>query len=171
MAMQILADNAFSMNAFPLNNELLNIVQIERRGFDLYGEHEDPQIHKAILNIQKGVLDQVLSPWVLYRVTDTNLYGSQYDIYELFDDLTDSIFKDDLNLNVTSVRKNLQTTYVRRLIQILGQDYFDEIATSAAYDSLRKIEKMMKKSSRDPGTKIHRNTILWIIDSGLNRAS
>ena len=171
MAMQILADNAFSMNAFPLNNELLNIVQIERRGFDLYGEHEDPQIHKAILNIQKGVLDQVLSPWVLYRVTDTNLYGSQYDIYELFDDLTDSIFKDDLNLNVTSVRKNLQTTYVRRLIQILGQDYFDEIATSAAYDSLRKIEKMMKKNSRDPGTKIHRNTILWIIDSGLNRAS
>ena len=171
MAMQILADNAFSMNAFPLNNELLNIVQIERRGFDLYGEHEDPQIHKAILNIQKRVLDQVLSPWVLYRVTDTNLYGSQYDIYELFDDLTDSIFKDDLNLNVTSVRKNLQTTYVRRLMQILSQDYFDEIATSAAYDSLRKIEKMMKKNSRDPGTKIHRNTILWIIDSGLNRAS
>ena len=171
MAMQVLADNAFSMNAFPLNNELLNIVQIERRGFDLYGEHEDPQIHKAILNIQKGVLDQVLSPWVLYRVTDTNLYGSQYDIYELFDDLTDSIFKDDLNLNVTSVRKNLQITYVRRLMQILSQDYFDEIATSAAYDSLRKIEKMMKKSSRDPGTKIHRNTILWIIDSGLNRAS
>ena len=99
------------------------------------------------------------------------MYGSQYDIYELFDDLTDSIFKDDLNLNVTSVRKNLQTTYVRRLIQILGQDYFDEIATSAAYDSLRKIEKMMKKNSKYPGTKIHRNTILWIIDSGLNRAS
>ena len=171
MAMQVLVDNAFSMNAFPLNNELLNIVQVQRRGFDLYSEHEDPQIHKAILNIQKGVLDQVLSPWVLYRVTDTNLYGSQYNIYELFDDLTDSIFKDDLNLNVTSVRKNLQITYVRRLIQILGQDYFDEIATSAAYDSLRKIEKMMKKSSRDPGTKIHRNIILWIIDSGLNRAN
>jgi len=171
MAMQVLVDNAFSMNAFPINTELLNIVQIERRGFDLYGEHEDPQIHKAILNIQKGVLDQVLSPWVLYRVTDTNLYGSQYDIYELFDDLTNSIFKDDLNLKVTSVRKNLQTTYVRRLMQILSQDYFDEIATSAAYDSLRKIEKMMKKSSRDPGTKIHRNTILWIIDSGLNRAN
>jgi hypothetical protein len=56
-------------------------------------------------------------------------------------------------------------------MQILSQDYFDEIATSAAYDSLRKIEKMMKKNSRDPGTKIHRNTILWIIDSGLNRAS
>ena len=170
-AMQVLSKHAFSMNAFPVNNELLNLVQIERRGFDLYGEHEDPQVHKAILNIQKGVLDQLLSPWVLYRITDTNLYGSDYDIYTLFNDLTSSIFKEDLNLNVSSLRKNIQTTYVRRLITILGQDYYDEIATAAAYDSLRNIEKMMKKTSMDQGTKIHRKTILWIIDSGLNRAN
>jgi len=169
--MQVLSKHAFSMNAFPINNELLNLVQIERRGFDLYGEHEDPQVHKAILNIQKGVLDQLLSPWVLYRITDTNLYGSEYDIYTLFNDLTSSIFNEDLNLNVSSLRKNIQTTYVRRLITILGQDYYDEIATAAAYDSLRKIEKMMKKTSKDQGTKIHRKTILWIIDSGLNRAN
>ena len=82
-----------------------------------------------------------------------------------------SIFEEDINFQVNSRRKNLQITYVRRLINILAQDFYDARTTAAAYDSLRKIEKMMKKNSRDPGTKIHRNTILWIIDSALNRAT
>ena len=170
-AMRVLADHAFSVNAFPINGELLNLLQIERRGFDLYGEHEDPQVHKAILNIQNKVFDQLLSPWVTYRITDTTLYGNDYEIYEFFNDLNNSIFEEDLNFEVSYVRKNLQTTYVRRLIKILAADYYDEITTAAAYDSLRKIEKMMKKNSRDPGTKAHRSLILWIIDSGLNRAN
>ena len=170
-AMRVLADHAFSVNAFPINGELLNLLQIERRGFDLYGEHEDPQVHKAILNIQNKVFDQLLSPWVTYRITDTTLYGNDYEIYEFFNDLNNSIFEEDLNFEVSYVRKNLQTTYVRRLINILAADYYDEITTAAAYDSLRKIEKMMKKNSRDPGTKAHRSLILWIIDSGLNRAN
>ena len=170
-AMRVLEEHAFSVNAFPVNKELINLIQIERRGFDLYGEHEDPQIHKAILKIQIRILDQLLNPWVTYRVIDSGLYGNEYNIYELFNDLTASIFEEDLNFQVNSMRKNLQITYVRRLINILAQDFYDEITTAAAYDSLRKIEKMMKKNSRDPGTKIHRNTILWIIDSALNRAT
>jgi hypothetical protein len=170
-AMRVLKEHAFSVNAFPVNKELLNLIQIERRGFDLYGEHEDPQIHKAILKIQIRILDQLLNPWVTYRVIDSGLYGNDYNIYELFNDLTASIFEEDINFQVNSMRKNLQITYVRRLINILAQDFYDEITTAAAYDSLRKIEKMMKKNSRDPGTKIHRNTILWIIDSALNRAT
>jgi len=170
-AMKVLADHAFSVNAFPINSELLNLLQIERRGFDLYGEHEDPQVHKAILNIQSKIFDQLLSPWVTYRITDSSLYGNDYEIYEFFNDLTLSIFQEDLNLEVSYTRKNLQTTYVRRLISILAADYYDEITTAAAYDSLRKIEKMMKKNSRYPGTKVHRSLILWIIDSGLNRAN
>ena len=170
-AMKVLTDHAFSVNAFPINSELLNLLQIERRGFDLYGEHEDPQVHKAILNIQNKVLDQLLSPWVTYRITDTTLYGNDYEIYNLFEDLTNSIFDEDINLEVSYMRKNLQTTYVRRLINILAEDYYDEITTAAAYGSLRKIEKLMKKNSRDAGTKVHRSLILWIIDSGLNRAN
>ena len=117
------------------------------------------------------VLDQLLSPWVTYRITDTTLYGNDYEIYNLFEDLTNSIFDEDLNLEVSYMRKNLQTTYVRRLIKILAEDYYDEITTAAAYGSLRKIEKLMKKNSRDAGTKVHRSLILWIIDSGLNRAN
>ena len=170
-AMRVLSDHAFSVNAFPINKELLNLVQVERRGFDLYEEHEDPQVHKAILSIQNRILDQLLSPWVTYRITDTSLYGNKYEIYEFMDDLTAAIFEEDLNLEVSYVRKNLQVAYVRRLIGILATDYYDEITTAAAYDSLRKIEKMIKRNAKDAGTKAHRSLLLWLIDSGLNRAS
>ena len=139
--------------------------------FDLRGEHEDPQMHKIILGIQNKVLDHILNAWTLSRITDTQLYGNDYSVYEVIDDLTEAIFLEDINSEVSSIRRNLQTAYVRRLIGILGQDYYDEFATAAAYKSLRDIEKLMKKSSSHEPTKAHRKLIHWIIDSNLNRAN
>jgi len=169
-AMSVLSKHAFSSEAFPVNASLLTKVQLERRMFDLEGEHEDPQIHKIILGIQNKVLDHILSAWTLSRITDTQLYGNDYNVYEVIDDLTEAIFLEDMNSEVSSIRRNLQTSYVRRLIGILAADYYDEFATAAAYNSLRDIEKLMKKSSSHEPTKAHRKLIHWIIDSGLNRA-
>ena len=169
-AMEALAEYSFSPNAFEINEELLAISQIERRG-SFIDEYRDYEIHKSILNIQNGVLNHILNAWVLARISDSSLYGNQYSVYEVLDDLTTSIFEEDLNTEVSSIRRNLQTTYVRRLITILGQDYYDEFATAAAYNSLRDIEKMMKRSSSHKPTQAHRKLIHWIIDSGLNRAN
>ena len=170
-AMSVLSKHAFSSEAFPINASLLSKVQLERRMFDLRGEHEDPQMHKIILGIQNKVLDHILSAWTLSRITDTQLYGNDYSVYEVIDDLTEAIFLEDMNSEVSSIRRNLQTSYVRRLIGILAADYYDEFATAAAYNSLRDIEKLMKKSSSHEPTKAHRRLIHWIIDSGLNRAN
>ena len=169
-AMSVLSQHAFSSEAFPINSSLLSKVQLERRMFDLRGEHEDPQMHKTILGIQNKVLDHILNAWTLSRITDTQLYGNDYSVYEVIDDLTEAIFIEDINSEVSSIRRNLQTSYVRRLIGILAADYYDEFATAAAYSSLRDIEKLMKKSSSHEPTKAHRKLIYWIIDSGLNRA-
>ena len=169
-AMSVLSQHAFSSEAFPINSSLLSKVQLERRMFDLRGEHEDPQMHKTILGIQNKVLDHILNAWTLSRITDTQLYGNDYSVYEVIDDLTEAIFIEDINSEVSSIRRNLQTSYVRRLIGILAADYYDEFATAAAYSSLRDIEKLMKKSSSHGPTKAHRKLISWIIDSGLNRA-
>ena len=169
-AMEALNKYAFSSKAFPINPELLQVVQVERRMFDLYGEHEDPQMHKMILGIQNRVLDHVLSPWTLYRISDTELYGNDYSVNEVLDDLTKSIFTGDMNNEVSSIRRNLQTAYVRRLFGILGQDYYDELATAAVYNSLREIQKIARKSSNDVPTKSHRKLISWIIKSGLDGA-
>ncbi len=170
-AMSVLSKHAFSSEAFPINASLLSKVQVERRMFDLGGEHEDPQMHKIVLGIQNKVLDHILSAWTLSRITDTQLYGNDYSVYEVIDDLTEAIFLEDMNSEVSSIRRNLQTSYVRRLIDILAADYYDEFATAAAYSSLRDIEKLMKKSSSHKPTKAHRRLIHWIIDSGLNRAN
>tara|TARA_B100001758_G_scaffold15281_1_gene10963 strand:- start:5692 stop:8184 length:2493 start_codon:yes stop_codon:yes gene_type:complete len=169
-AMSVLSQYAFSSEAFPINSELLSKVQLERRMFDLRGEHEDPQIHKIILSIQNKILDHILNAWTLSRITDTQLYGNDYSVYEVIDDLTEAIFMEDMNSEVSSVRRNLQTSYVRRLIGILAQDYYDEFATAAAYNSLRDIQKIVRKSSNDVPTKSHRKLIAWIIESGLDRA-
>ena len=169
-AMSVLSQYAFSSEAFPINSELLSKVQLERRMFDLRGEHEDPQMHKIILSIQNKVLDHILNAWTLSRITDTQLYGNDYSVYEVIDDLTEAIFMEDMNSEVSSVRRNLQTSYVRRLIGILAQDYYDEFATAAAYNSLRDIQKIVRKSSNDVPTKSHRKLIAWIIESGLDRA-
>ncbi len=170
-AMEALNKYAFSVEAFPINPDLLQVVQVERRMFDLYGEHEDPQMHKIILGIQNRVLDHVLSPWTLYRISDTELYGNDYSVNEVLNDLTKSIFTGDVDNSVSSIRRNLQTSYVRRLFSILGQDYYDELATAAVYSSLRDIQKVVRKSSNDPATKSHRKLIAWIIESGLDRAN
>ena len=89
---------------------------------------------------------------------------------KLIGDLTDSIFVGDQNNEISSLRRNLQTSYVRRLISILGQDYYDEFATAAAYDSLRKIQKIVRKSSNDEATRSQK-LVGWIIESGLDRAN
>ena len=170
-AMKSLNKFAFAPEAFPINSELLEMVQVERRMFELYGEHEDPQMHKIILGIQNRVLDHVLSAWTLARISDTELYGNDYSVYEVMDDLTESIFTGDSNNEVNSIRRNLQTAFVRRLIDILAQNYYDEFATAAAYNSLRKIQKIVKKSSTHLPTKSHRKLISWIIESGLDRAN
>ncbi len=170
-AMSVLSKHAFSTEAFPINTTLLSKVQVERRMFDLRGEHEDPQMHKIILGIQNKVLDHILNGWTLSRITDTQLYGNDYSVYEVIDDLTEAIFLEDMNSEVSSIRRNLQTSYVRRLIDILAADYYDEFATAAAYNSLRDIEKLVKKSSSHGPTKAHRKLILWIIDSGLDGAN
>tara|TARA_Y100000591_G_scaffold329622_2_gene358579 strand:+ start:1625 stop:4117 length:2493 start_codon:yes stop_codon:yes gene_type:complete len=170
-AMEALNKYAFSVEAFPINPDLLQVVQVERRMFDLYDEHEDPQMHKTVLGIQNRVLDHILSPWTLYRISDTELYGNDYSVNEVLNDLTKSIFTGDIDNSVSSIRRNIQTSYVRRLFSILAQDYYDELATAAVYSSLRDIQKIVRKPSNDPATRSHRKFIAWIIESGLDNAN
>ena len=97
--------------------------------------------------------------------------NNDYSVNEVLDDMTKAIFVGDENNKVSSVRRNLQTSYVRRLINLLAQDYYDELATAAAYDSLRQIQKLVRKTSTDIPTRSHRKLISWIIESGLDRAN
>ena len=170
-AMAALTEHAFSTEAFPINPKLLRLVQVERRDQDLWGEQEDPQIHKLILSMQTRVLNHLLNAKTLYRLSDTGLYGNTYSVDEMMEDLTKAVFSGDPRNQVSTIRRNLQVNYVRRLIEIMSQDYYDELATSAVYNSLRDIQKISRKSSSHPPTKSHRKYLNWIISSALDLAN
>ena len=170
-AMAALTEHAFSTEAFPINPKLLRLVQVERRDQDLWGEQEDPQIHKLILSMQTRVLNHLLNAKTLYRLSDTGLYGNAYSVDEMIGDLTKAIFSGDPKNQVSTIRRNLQVNYVRRLIEIMSQDYYDELSTTAVYKSLRDIQKISRKSSLHSPTKSHRKYLNWIISSALDLAN
>ena len=168
-AMKVLSDYAFSTKAFPISPELISILQEERRGFDFSRKHEDPPIHRSIVSIQSKILAHLLSGWTLDRISDSRLYGNTYSTNEMISDLTNAIFIEDSNSIVSTVRQNLQMLYTRRLVKLLYDEPSDQMSAAAAYGSLRKIEKIAKKRSSDPETLAHREMLLWLIESSLDR--
>lgn len=169
-AMNAISTYIFAPDAFKINAQVYNYLQMQRRGFGLYGGNEDPKIHEGVLAVQKQVLDHWLHPNVLKRLTDSELYGNQYSLNAIMNDLTDAIFKVDLPLSITSFRQNLQVEYVSRLANVVKNDAlpYDHIARANIIYQLRKIETMIKSNPGvDEKTKAHRNYLALIIQKGL----
>ena len=101
-------------------------------------------------------------------MTDSSLYGNSYSVNRMFADLTDSIFLEDANSRVNTVRQNLQTLYLRRLLKLVDEGTGYQMTSAAAYSSIRNIEKIAKRRSQDPETQAHRDFLLWLIDSALD---
>ena len=87
----------------------------------------------------------------------------------MMSDLTNAIFIEDTNSIVSTIRQNLQILYTRRLIQLLLSEPGNQMSAAAAYSSLRKIEKIAKKRSSDLETQAHREMLLWLIQSSLDK--
>lgn len=159
---------AFAPTAFDQPDELLRYLQMQRRGFNHYSRGEDPRIHQRVLNIQKDLLNHLLHPNVLNRFIDTKLYGNEYEITEYLNDLTDAVFKADLRGEVNSMRRNLQTEYVERLIKTMNNSSLMHSAKSGAHGQLEKIKVQNQRGSKsDEGTKMHREYIVSMINKAM----
>ncbi|MEM6725954.1 MAG: zinc-dependent metalloprotease, partial [Bacteroidota bacterium] len=119
-SMDILNELAFAPDAFEMPEGLYNYLQTQRRGFNFNRGTPNPKILDRYLNIQKDLLNQLLHPNVLRRLVDTELYGNEYHVDEMLEDLTEGIFTADKRKSVNALRQNLQIEYVTRLIGILG---------------------------------------------------
>jgi hypothetical protein len=169
-AMTALKQYAFSSDAFKLSDDLYNYLQAQRRGFNHYGKNEDPKIHSRILNIQQDLLNQLLHPNVLQRITDAELYGNKYKLSEYLPELTDAIFKEDASSTVNTMRQNLQIEYLERLARGVNSfsPYLHNIKSMLWYE-LNRIKKMMQNgASPDTATKAHREHIVWLISRVLD---
>jgi hypothetical protein len=170
-AMASLTKNVFAPAAFSSPADLYAYLQMQRRGYDFFGQPEDPKIHERILTIQRGVLTQLLHPRVMTRITDSRLYGNEYPLSEVMSDLTSAIFDADAAGNVNTFRQNLQMEYVNRLAAIVNpaaRSAYDYPSQSAALASLRSIQsKLAGKSGANAETMAHTRNVLFTIQKAL----
>jgi len=171
-AMTELRSKIFAPTAFPESDELFSHLRQQRRDFDFYGLTEDPKLHELVLATQKSVLDHLLNPVVLRRISDSRQYGNEYPLGDVVEDLTNAIFSDDMPRNVNTYRQNLQLEYVNRLVTMVSGDkkaQFDYLSQSTALQNLRDIENALVSNPGINGeTRAHRANILYTIERGLD---
>jgi hypothetical protein len=169
-AMASLARNVFAPTAFSTPSDVYAYLQMQRRGFDFFGTPEDPKIHERVLNTQRGVLNHLLNPRVMTRITDSRMYGNEYPLAEVMSDLTSAIFDADAAGNVNTFRQNIQMEYVNRLVAIIstGKANYDYPSQSAALASLRSIQsKLSSKGGANAETMAHTRDVLFTIQKAL----
>jgi len=168
--MTLLGKYMFAPNAYEISDDIYSHLQWERRGFS---GTKDPNILDMVLSSQRGILDHLLHPNVLKRISNTELYGNNYPLTEMMQDITLACFSLDASKNVNPMRRNLQVEYTKRLISILqnkGKVKYDHLAVSAAFNNLNKIKKYtFKTSGVDDATKSHRKYLTYQIDKALER--
>jgi hypothetical protein len=171
-ALKLLRDEVFAPDAFAALTGPAEMLLAQRRGFDHFGRNEDPKLHTLALDTQKEVLDHLLHPNVLLRLTDTRLYGNEYTVGNLLVDLTAAVFADDLDGAVNTFRQNLQLEYVQRLIAIVTpatDNRYDHVARSMALDRLRWIDaELARRRGSDAETAAHRQHVRYRIERGLD---
>ena len=169
-AMQAITQYAFSKNAFKVPTEIYTYLQMQRRGYDFRKESEDPKIHDRVLNIQRGVLDQLLNNTVMQRLTDSKFYGNKYSLTAMLKDVTNGIFMEDLGASVSTIRQNLQEEYVSRLLNIVDpKSGYSYTSKSAAFGEVQRVLGWMQTPyGSDQATEAHRAHLAFVINSALD---
>ena len=160
-AMDILTKYGFS-NKMLLQPDLFPYLQKQRRGFNV---SSDPGIHQRILVYQNRLLDHLLNNRVLSRMTNSSLYGNEYKLPYYMIDLRKSIFESDLNTNISTVRQNLQTTYVNRLLNIVKSSLYDNHSKTSAFYNLNWIKDNLDVTTANLQSRQHKKYLLYIIES------
>ncbi len=167
-AMEGIALHLFAPDALEGSEELYSYLQAQRRLWNFWGETEDPKVHEWLLSVQRGVLAHLMHPTVMTRITDSRLYGNEYALADMMDDLTAAIFNADRRGDVNTFRQNLQVEYVSRLTDVVTENDHDYPSQSMALYQLREIERLLSgKRSGNVETRAHTQNILYIIRRAL----
>lgn len=167
-AMSQLSEHLFAPDAFEESHEVYKYLQEQRRGFEFFGETEDPKVHDLVLGMQIGVMTHILHPSTIKRITDSRLYGNTYVAADVVRDLTSAIFDADASGDVNTFRQNAQVEYVKILGVVLESDQHDNLAKSAAIHNLQYIRGLMEdKGNVNNETIAHAAHITYLIDEAI----
>jgi hypothetical protein len=169
-AVSVLNKYVFAPTAFNADAPVYPYLQPQRRGFTQSMAGDDYKITASVLTQQiSGALAHVLHPATLQRITNSRLYGNQYSVADVLNDLTIGIFAADLATNVNVYRQYLQTTYVKGLLNVIETKMiYDDVAKAAALNTVKKIKtKLATAVSSNEETKAHRAHLVFLINNAL----
>ena len=166
-AMATLAKYAFAPNVYEQDAQVFPYLQIQRRGFN-QGRGEDYKVTANLNSLSTSAFDHILHPATLQRITNTSLYGNQYSVAEVMNDLVKNVFDADINGNVNVYRQYLQTSFVKTTAQLLDNPALDQVSKSAIFYTLKKLKtKLTSASIGNEETKAHRANMVFIIEKAL----
>ncbi len=169
-AMEVLTKYVFAPDAFDADKQVFPYLQLQRRGFSQPQTGEDFRITNNVLSLQtSGTLAHILNPSTLQRISNTRLYGNQYSVADVMNDLVKGIFDADLKGDVNVYRQYLQNSFVEGVAQLSGErSPLDGVSKAAAIYTLRKLKtKLAGAVSANEETKAHRSNLNFMIDKAL----
>ena len=112
----------------------------------------------------------ILHPATLQRITNSRLYGNQYSVADVMNDLLKACFDADLKGNVNVYRQYLQTAFVKQAASIMDPKSmgYDDVARAAALNTLKKLKIQLAGAvSTNEETKAHRGNLVFLINNAL----
>ncbi|WP_276089353.1 zinc-dependent metalloprotease [Pedobacter sp. JY14-1] len=169
-ALDLLSKYVFAPDAFDADKYLFPYLQLQRRGFNFFGNNEDIKPLGSFMSLQLSTLAQILHPNTLNRINNSSLYGNTYSVASVMNDLTDDIFAADLGKDVNPFRQNLQTEFVKAAAAIVAAPVgYDNGSKAAALSTLTSIKEKLAGSisAGDEQTVAHRRNLVFLIDKAL----
>jgi hypothetical protein len=169
-AMAALKKYIFAPNSFNTPKEVYNYLAKQRRGYNFFGNPEDPKIHAQVLAYQTRTLSHLMHPNTLQRLSDSELYGNKYKLSTYMTDLNNMIFKPDVYGSINSFRQKLQAVYTQRLINMItgkASKRYAIAAKSMAIYNLKNIKTWVSNGTGDVATKAHKNHLKTLITNAM----
>lgn len=159
---------AFAPGALMPPADLIAHLQQQRRGFDFFKEDEAPKLHDRLGLLQRALLDQLLHVETQRRILDSQLYGNQVTLAGAMHLLTEGIFLgDDAAKGPDTIRQNLQSEYVDRLLRMVNNNSWLPAAQAVAFAELDFIKEQINKLPAFSSNRAHRLFLQFKIRRGL----
>jgi len=161
-ALELIANNVFSKEAFELPKEVLQSFGSNRWSHwgnsTLYSGRLDFPYHKSVVNFQQSVLTQLTSPYRLSRIRDNETkYGPDetVSIPAMLGTVTRQVWSEAWaapGSNITATRRDLQRAYLDRMIMFITDtpDYTPADAVSVIRVQLEDLHERLSDRLTPP---------------------
>lgn len=167
-ALEAMNKYAFAPGAMVPPADLIAHLQQQRRGFEFMREDEAPKLHDRIGQVQRSLLDHLLHLETQRRILDSGLYGNQVPLADVLRLITQGIFMGDAATGPDTLRQNLQTDYLDRLLRIVNTPSWPPAAQSGAFAEIEFIRTQLNTQPAFNAAAGHKAFLLHKIRRGLD---